>query len=184
MLDEGAHQLSLWDWSSRPVLSDHESPGSGLGIAWVTAPRLADSGSWLLGGTEATVASRRTVGVRVPPSTGVPTTGMHRVCRIHPAVQWSKPAWDVLSPRPQFTSPIPPRLPTWPPKDESVSDGHLGPAGGTRVGVGAAHLHRPTSPHPRSWAAQVPAPKADFVVERKPLRESLGTYIKIPLVMT
>lgn len=148
MLDEGAHQLSLWDWSSRPVLSDRESPGSGLGIAWVTVPRLADSGSWLLEGTEATVASGRAVGVRVPPSTGVPTMGIRRACHIHPTVQWSKPACDLLSPLPQFMSPIPPRLPTWPPKDESMGDRHHGPAGGTRVGVGACHLPRPTFPRP------------------------------------
>lgn len=59
-----------------------------------------------------------------------------------------------------------------------MGDGCHSPAGGTRVGVGAAHLPRPPQ------AAQVPALKAEFVVEREPRRESLGTYIKIPFVMT
>lgn len=183
MLDEGAHQLSLWDWSSRPVLSDRESPGSGLGIAWVTVPRLADSGSWLLEGTEATVASGRAVGVRVPPSTGVPTMGIRRACHIHPTVQWSKPACDLLSPLPH----------------SCLQSPHVSPRGrlrmsqwvtdttallvGQGLGWGLATSPGPPSLAP-SWAAQVPAPKAEFVVESKPLRESLGTYIKIPFVMT
>ena len=59
-----------------------------------------------------------------------------------------------------------------------MGDGCHSPAGGTRVGVGAAHLPRP----PR--AAEVSALKAEFVVERKPCRELLGTYIKIPFVTT
>lgn len=59
-----------------------------------------------------------------------------------------------------------------------MGDGCRSPAGGTGVGVGAAHLPRP----PR--AAEVSALKAEFVVERKPRRELLGTYIKIPFVTT
>ena len=106
------------------------------------SPSLADSDSWLLGDTEATVASGPALGVKVPPSTGVPTTGMCCACRIHPP-RPAEPSCDLLSPLPHSCLQSPPCPPVWPPRmSQWVTD-----ATALLVGQGLG-WGLPTSPGP------------------------------------